>query len=87
MWYGPDSSTNAVTETDIQTILKQRFPDATDIRVEDVSGGCGAMFDIYVETSEFKGLSVVKQHRSVYDALKQQIKQIHGLHLVTKAPP
>lgn len=75
------------TEHEIVEILRKKFPDAVDIRVEDVSGGCGAMFDIYVETREFKGLSVVKQHRSVYDALKDKFQQIHGLHLATKAPP
>lgn len=68
-------------------ILSKRFPKAVNIKVEDVSGGCGAMYEIYVETNEFKGLSVVKQHRSVYDALKDQIKHIHGLQVVTKIPP
>lgn len=43
------------------------------------------MFEIYVESPDFKGLTIVKQHKSVYDALKNEMKQIHGLHLVTKA--
>lgn len=76
-----------MSEQQIKTILKAKFPEAADIKVQDVSGGCGAMFEIYVETREFKGLSVVKQHKSVYEALKDQIKQIHAVQLVTKAPP
>lgn len=67
-------------------LLKNKFPKATDIKVEDVSEGCGAMFEIYVEAPEFKGLSLVKQHKSVYEALKGEIKQIHGVYLTTKAP-
>lgn len=71
----------------MKEILSKRFPNAVSIKVEDISGGCGAMYEIYVETGEFKGMPMVKQHRSVYDALKEQIKHIHGLQLVTKAPP
>lgn len=44
------------------------------------------MFNVTVETEEFKGLSIMKQHRMVYDLLGEQLKAIHGLHLQTKAP-
>lgn len=74
-----------VSEQQIKTVLQKRFPGA-DVKVEDVSGGCGAMFEIYVEAAEFKGLPIVKQHKSVYGALKDEIKRIHGVQLVTKAP-
>lgn len=49
-------------------------------------GGCGAMYDIFVETSEFNGLSTVKQHRLVTETLKTQIKEMHGLRIQTAAP-
>lgn len=29
------------------------------------TGGCGAMFDVTVISPEFKGISIVKQHRMV----------------------
>lgn len=66
--------------------LRERFPNATSINVEDTSGGCGAMFNISIETEEFNGLSIMKQHRLVYELLDEQLKAIHGLHLQTKAP-
>lgn len=66
--------------------LRQNFPNAVTISVEDTSGGCGAMFNVSVETEEFKGLSVMKQHRMVYDLLQEQLKAIHGIHLQTKVP-
>lgn len=31
--------------------------------MEDVSGGCGAMFEVYVKDVAFKGINTVKQHR------------------------
>lgn len=87
IWYGPNNTFHETSEEQMKDILSKRFPNAVAIKVDDISGGCGAMYEIYVETGEFKGLSVVKQHRTVYDALKDQIKHIHGLQLVTKAPP
>ncbi|XP_017782858.1 PREDICTED: bolA-like protein 3 [Nicrophorus vespilloides] len=83
VWYGQNKATS---EQELKDILKARFPGATEIKVEDVSGGCGAMYDIMVETVEFKGLSIVKQHRAITDSLKEQIKLIHGLQIETKVP-
>jgi len=67
-------------------ILKRKFPTAKNIEVVDVSGGCGAMYEVLVESSEFKGLSVVKQHRMINETLKDQIKQMHGLRIHTIIP-
>lgn len=75
-----------VTEAEILGKLRQSFPQAKIISVEDTSGGCGAMFNISIETEEFKGLSVMKQHKMIYDILKEQIQSIHGLHLETRTP-
>mmetsp|Transcript_16500 Transcript_16500/g.51660 ORF Transcript_16500/g.51660 Transcript_16500/m.51660 type:complete len:98 (+) Transcript_16500:46-339(+) len=61
--------------------------EATAVRVEDVSGGCGAMYRIYVESPKFKGVPTVKQHRMVNEILKEEIKEMHGLTLDTKASP
>ncbi|CAH1170422.1 unnamed protein product [Phaedon cochleariae] len=80
------SNNGPITENFILTRLREKFPTAGNINVEDTSGGCGAMFNVVIESPEFHGLSVMKQHRKVYDALKDQIKQIHGIHLETKAP-
>lgn len=49
-------------------------------------GGCGAMYEIFVETSEFKGLNTVKQHRLITEALKSEIKDMHGVRIHTKLP-
>lgn len=82
-WSGSDTKIR-VTEAEIMSLLSKKFPNAAKINVRDKSGGCGEMFEIYVETDEFRGLTIMKQHRSVYDALEAQIKKIHGLHVITK---
>ena len=73
-------------EEKLKIILKKSFPGAKVIEVVDISGGCGAMYDITVEAPELKGLSIVKQHRMVNEALKDEIKDMHGLRINTSVP-
>lgn len=44
------------------------------------------MFEISVTAPDFKGLTMVKQHRMVNEALKEQIKDMHGLRIHTSVP-
>ena len=65
-------------------MLKQRFPKAKCIEVQDISGGCGSMYAIYVETIEFKNIKTVKQHQLINEVLKAEIKNnMHGLRIQT----
>lgn len=57
----------------------------SQLRVEDVSGGCGTFYAIVIASDSFKGLPIVKQHRLVTDTLKQEIEGIHGLQIKTIA--
>lgn len=75
-----------MSEKELETILSNRFPEAKAIKVNDVSGGCGAMYEVFVESDEFKGLTIVKQHQCVCDALKVQIKSFHGIRVNTRVP-
>lgn len=70
-------------EQKVYNILKDEF-NPVNLQVKDVSGGCGSMFAIIVESSKFKGLPMIKQHRLVNELLKDEIKQWHGLQLRTK---
>ncbi|RCK66394.1 Altered inheritance of mitochondria protein 1 [Candida viswanathii] len=70
-------------EQKVYDILKKEF-DPVNLQVKDVSGGCGSMFAILVESLKFKGLPMIKQHRLVNELLKDEIKQWHGLQLRTK---
>lgn len=44
------------------------------------------MYNIYVESIDLKGLSIIKQHQAVTNALKEQIKTFHGVRIETKIP-
>ncbi|XP_070201405.1 uncharacterized protein [Littorina saxatilis] len=45
--------------------LRSRFPGAKSVEVSDISGGCGAMYQISIEAEEFRGKKTVQQHRLV----------------------
>ncbi|CAG9582899.1 unnamed protein product [Danaus chrysippus] len=70
-------------EEKLTEALKKSLPGITYISVEDISGGCGAMYEISVEAKEFVGLSTVKQHRLVTESLKSDIAEMHGIRIHT----
>lgn len=69
-------------EKDIEEILQKEFS-PKHLQVQDVSGGCGSFYAIIIASSRFKGITTVKAHRLVNSALKDIIKDIHGLQLRT----
>ncbi|XP_006096843.1 bolA-like protein 3 isoform X1 [Myotis lucifugus] len=73
-------------ELKVTQILKESFPRATTIKVTDISGGCGAMYEIQIESEEFKEKRTVQQHQMVNQALKEEIKGMHGLRIFTSVP-
>lgn len=74
-------------EAKLISLLRTRFPNARHIDVVDISGGCGAMYTVYVETIDFKGVKKVRQHQMVNDVLLSEIKNnMHGLRIQTAVP-
>jgi len=76
-----------VTST-LAELLKRAFPDATELEVNDRTGG-GDHFQIVVATPSFQGLTLVEQHRRVYEALATPLADgtIHELRIRTKGTP
>ncbi|CRK98410.1 CLUMA_CG011768, isoform A [Clunio marinus] len=78
------TSAEQVSENKITEILRNKFPES-HVKVEDISGGCGAMFEVHIVSNQFKNLSTVKQHQMVNLALKGEVKQMHGIRIFTQA--
>lgn len=51
----------------------QKALEAVHVKVSDVSGGCGSMFDIEVASAQFAGQSRVKQHRMVNEVKSKRL--------------
>ena len=69
----------------LEVLLRDAFPDATELSVEDRTGG-GDHFQVTVSSGRFAGLSLVDQHRLVYDALAEPLTDgtIHELRIRTR---
>ena len=69
----------------LEELLERAFPDATELRVEDRTGG-GDHFQVTVATPTFNGLSLLDQHRLVNEALAEPLRDgaIHELRIKTK---
>ena len=72
----------------LQVLLQQAFPDATELSVLDRTGG-GDHFQVTVTSPRFQGLSLIDQHKLVYDALAAPLADgsIHELRIKTKGQP
>jgi stress-induced morphogen len=81
--HGYDDSM-VVTGT-LETLLRSSFPDASELAVEDRTGG-GDHFQVTVTSGRFDGLSLVEQHRLVYEALSEPLADgsIHELRIKTR---
>ena len=69
----------------LDRLLRDAFPEAREVAVTDRTGG-GDHFHVTVVTPRFTGLSLVDQHRLVYDALAAPLADgsIHELRITTR---
>jgi len=69
----------------LQKLLKHAFPDASELLVEDRTGG-GDHFQVTIASSRFDGLPLLDQHRLVNEALAEPLRDgtIHELRIKTK---
>jgi len=75
----------SVSTQPLQALLENAFPDATELSVEDRTGG-GDHFQVMVSSPRFTGLSLLDQHRLVNEALAEPLRDgtIHELRIKTK---
>ena len=72
--------------SDIERMIKEAIPDA-EVTIRDLAGD-GDHYAAEVVAESFRGISRVKQHQMVYDALKGNMGGVlHALALQTSAPP
>jgi stress-induced morphogen len=69
----------------LESLLRDAFPDAPEVSVQDRTGG-GDHFQVIVESPRFDGLPLLEQHRLVNEALAGPLRDgtIHELRIKTK---
>ena len=73
------------TKSEVINLIKQKIVNS-EVYVENLKGN--DHLQVNVISSEFNGLSLVKQHQLVYSALKEELasEAIHALALKTETP-
>ena len=73
------------TKNEVINLIKQKIA-YSEVYVENLKGD--DHLQVTVISSEFNGLSLVKQHQLVYSALKEELasEAIHALALKTETP-
>tara|TARA_Y100001978_G_scaffold164489_1_gene151535 strand:+ start:433 stop:663 length:231 start_codon:yes stop_codon:yes gene_type:complete len=74
-----------VTKKEVIKLITEKIPNS-EVSVETFNGN--DHLQVTVISSDFKGLSLVKQHQLVYSALESELasEAIHALALKTKTP-
>ena len=69
----------------LRELLAKAFPDAPELSVEDRTGG-GDHFHVRVASARLNGLSLLQQHKLVYEALAEPLADgtIHELRITTR---
>ena len=66
--------------------MREAFPDATTLEVEDLTGSKDH-YKATIVSGKFEGLGLVQQHQAVYAALGDLMSgPIHALALDTRTP-
>merc|ERR1712216_484412 len=67
----------------IEELLREAIPELSTLSVTDVSGGCGAKFELIIVSQSFEGVPLLKRQRLVNDTLKPVMDQIHAVSMKT----
>ena len=74
-----------ITKAEVINLITKKLPNS-EIFVENLKGN--DHLQVTVVSTQFKGLSLVKQHQLIYSALKEELasEAIHALALKTETP-
>ena len=74
-----------ITKAEVINLITKKLPNS-HVSVENLKGN--DHLQVTVISSQFNGLSLIKQHQLVYSALKEELasEAIHALALKTSTP-
>lgn len=79
----------------MQQIIEKKINDTFDVthlevenesHMHNVAPGSESHFKVTLVSDQFDGLMLIKRHRAVNEALKQELEAIHALALHTMTP-
>lgn len=76
----------ATVESVVSRLQSSPLAPLQHIACEDVSGGCGAKFELVVVSGTFEGKPLLARHREVQTILSEEMKSIHALTIKALTP-
>ncbi|KAJ1897578.1 hypothetical protein LPJ66_003277 [Kickxella alabastrina] len=70
-----------VSAADIKDLVNTNISGVHYINVEDISGGCGSMFNVAIASDVFDKVTRINRHKMVHTALGDTMKELHALSL------
>ncbi|PNS14366.1 hypothetical protein CAC42_6879 [Sphaceloma murrayae] len=70
-------ASSGVTPETLRATLVEKLG-ASHVEIEDLSGGCGQMYEALIISPQFAKKTTLARHRLVNNTLKQEIAAIHA---------
>ncbi|KAI7901245.1 bola protein [Cokeromyces recurvatus] len=71
------STHSGITADHLKSVITERLQ-AQHVEIEDLSAGCGQMFEVIIVSPIFEGKRLLARHRIVNEALKEEISKVHA---------
>ncbi|KAL9544016.1 hypothetical protein MBANPS3_007833 [Mucor bainieri] len=71
------STNSGVTGDALKAVIIEKLG-AQHVEVEDLSAGCGQMFEVVIVSPVFEGKRLLARHKLVNEALKEEISKVHA---------
>ncbi|KAI9300150.1 bola protein, partial [Cunninghamella echinulata] len=75
------STHSGLTADSLKDIIIDRLQ-AEHVQVEDLSAGCGQMFEVIIVSPVFRDLRLLARHKLVNEKLKEEISKVHAFSQV-----
>jgi len=72
-----NQASSGVTPETLKSTLEHKLG-AVHVSIEDLSGGCGQMFEAIIVSPQFTKKTTLARHRLVNGTLKEEIAAIHA---------
>ncbi|KAG1103877.1 hypothetical protein G6F42_017168 [Rhizopus arrhizus] len=77
------STNSGVTADALKATIIEKLG-AQHVDVEDLSAGCGQMFEVVIVSPVFEGKRLLARHKLVNEALKEEISKVHAFTQVRR---
>ncbi|ORZ05758.1 bola protein [Absidia repens] len=76
---------SGITADSLKATITEQLQ-AQFVQVDDLSAGCGQMFEVIIVSPAFSGLRLLARHKLVNEKLKDEISKVHAFSQKSYTP-